>query len=95
MNIGFCGHTLGYLLWGLTEIERPLRHDVYHSLVHGKTVSWLGTCNEAYAVDSTPYTEYGPKLELGLWVMETGVNLAGIAQYWKLPAPTPSRARQP
>jgi hypothetical protein len=86
---GFCGHDTGYLLSALLAVKDPMAKDVYEALLNGPSVSWLGYWNEAYAADGTPCTDYAKGAENGLRSMETGCNIAAIAQYWKLGEPHP------
>jgi hypothetical protein len=45
---GFDGHDLGYLLWGLIEVNDSRKDEVYHALVNGPTADCWGSFNEAY-----------------------------------------------
>jgi hypothetical protein len=79
---GFEGHDLGYLLWGLVEINDPRKDEVYKALVNGPTVDCWGSYNEAY--DSN-----GNRNDHDLRSLETGVNLSALAKYWNLSGSNP------
>ena len=87
LNNGFDGHNLGFLLYALADVNDPAADEVYRSLTHGPTNSWLGYWNEAYAADGTPHTAYSPGGDNGLRSLETGVNISAIAHYCRLGKP--------
>jgi hypothetical protein len=76
-NSGFEGHDLGYLLWGLVEINDPRKDEVYNALVNGPTVDCWGSYNEAYSAT-------GVRNDHDLRSLETGVNISALAKYWNL-----------
>jgi hypothetical protein len=76
-DTGFDGHDLGYLLWCLIEVGNPQKDEVYKALVNGPTSDAWGAFNEAYDGKGAPNDH-------DLRTMETGVNVAAIAKYWKL-----------
>jgi hypothetical protein len=76
-DTGFDGHDLGYLLWGLVEIDDPRKEEVYKALVNGPTADCWGSFNEAYDTTGHPNGH-------DLRSLETGVNISAIAKYWDL-----------
>jgi hypothetical protein len=80
---------VGYLLSALVAVKDPMAKDVYAALLNGPSVSWLGYWNEAYSGDGAPCTDYAKGAENGLRSMETGCNIAALAQYWRLGETTP------
>jgi len=88
----FCGHSLGYLLYALTELDDPLKDSIYDSLLFGGTVGCWGMWSESYTADGV---SYGPSGGLQYWdtqsspmhnmrPFESGTNLDAIINYLKL-----------
>jgi hypothetical protein len=77
---GFEGQDLGYLLWGLVEINDPRKDEVYKALVNGPTVDCWGSFNEAYDAN-------GERNDHDLRSLETGVDVSALAKYWGLGSP--------
>jgi hypothetical protein len=76
-DTGFDGHTLGYLLWSLVEVNDPRKAEVYQSLVTGKLPDCWGAYSEAYSASGETNWD-------DLRSLETGCNVSAIAKYWGL-----------
>jgi hypothetical protein len=76
-DTGFDGHTLGYLLWGMTETAHPNAEVVYKALVNGPTTDCWGSSAEAYSREGVPNDH-------DLRTFETGCNISAVARYWNL-----------
>jgi len=76
-NRAYLGHNLGYLLWGLTEINDSRKEIIYNALIKGNSVQCWGSFNEAYKENGIPNKN-------NLRTFETGVNIDAIAKYWKI-----------
>jgi hypothetical protein len=72
---GICGHNLGYLLYGLTKIDHPKKHEVYNTLVNGGTVSCWGTWSEYYGPHGMGNTR-------NMRIFESNINMEAILGYW-------------
>ena len=78
----FCGHTPGYLLSVLVEMDDPLRSRVYDGLVNSGIVGCWGTWSEAYHADGTNCTETADHRMHNLRPFESGINIDAIMRYW-------------
>jgi hypothetical protein len=71
------GHCMGYLLWCLSDINDPMKTDVYTALVNGPLMDAWGTFSEVNYPDNSSNTD-------DLRSFETGCNISAMARYWKL-----------
>ena len=89
LNGDFCGHSMGYLLYALSELNDPLKDCIFDSLIWGGTVGCWGTWSESYTGDGLSYgpeggTQYWEKNESpihNLRPFESGTNLDAIVKY--------------
>jgi hypothetical protein len=71
------GHCMGYLLWCLSDIDDPMKTDVYTALVNGPLMDAWGAFSEVNYADNSSNTD-------DLRSFETGCNISAIARYWQL-----------
>ena len=87
----FCGHGLGYLLYGLSELNDPYKDYIFNSLLWGGTVGCWGNWGESYTGDGLSYGQNGGQQYWGghsqvnnLRAFENGTNLDAILRYLNL-----------
>ena len=73
---GFCGHTLAFLLYDLTQLNMPEKNDVYHTLINSNIIQRYGMVNEYYGPKGVPNPH-------NLRVFESGIVMDAIVNYLK------------
>lgn len=74
VNGGFPGHTLGYLLYDLVEMDRPEAESVFRTLADGGLMGASGTYSEFYG-------PHGVENSHNLNIFSTGINLEALVRY--------------
>ena len=73
---GFCGHTLAYLLYDLTQLNMPEKNSVYNTLINSCVIQRYGMVNEYYGPNGVPNPH-------NLRVFESGIVIDAITNYLK------------
>lgn len=73
---GFCGHSLGYLLYNLSIMNSPERHKVFNTLINSNIIQKFGMVNEYYGPSGVPNMH-------NLRCFESGIVLDAILTYLK------------
>jgi len=71
---GFNGHTMGYLLYGLTELNDIRKDNVFNTLINSNIIQMFGMVNEHYGPNAIPNSR-------NLRPFESGVVLEAIIKY--------------
>jgi hypothetical protein len=71
---GFCGHTLAFLLYDLTNLDMPEKKDVYNTLVNSNIIQRYGMVNEYYGPNGIPNAH-------NLRVFESGIVMDALVEY--------------
>lgn len=73
---GFCGHSLGYLLYNLSIMKSPERRHVFNTLISSNIIQKFGMVNEYYGPSGVPNMH-------NLRCFESGIVLDAIVAYLK------------
>jgi GH15 family glucan-1,4-alpha-glucosidase len=73
---GFCGHTLAYMLYDLTQLNMPEKDAVYNTLINSCIIQRYGMVNEYYGPNGIP----NPHNQR---VFESGIVIDAIVNYLK------------
>ena len=73
---GFCGHTLAFLLYDLTQLNMPEKSTVYQTLINSSVIQRYGMVNEYYGPNGVPNPH-------NLRVFESGIVMDAIINYLK------------
>lgn len=71
---GFSGNTMGYLLYGLTELNDKRKDNVFNTLIDSNIVQMFGMVNEFYGPNAVPNPH-------NLRPFESGIVLESIIKY--------------
>ena len=81
VNHGFCGHSLGYLLFALTLTGDERAHSVFQTLTESHITGCWGTVSEFYGSSGVANPH-------NLRMFESGINLEAILKYLSQIIPT-------
>jgi len=73
---GFCGHSLAFLLYDLTQLNMPEKNAVYKTLINSCIIQRYGMVNEYYGPNGVPNPH-------NLRVFESGIVIDAIVNYLK------------
>jgi hypothetical protein len=71
---GFCGHTLGFLLYDLKKLDMPEKNAVFNTLVNSNIIQRYGMVNEYYGPNGIPNPH-------NLRVFESGVVMDALVEF--------------
>ncbi|MDO8971389.1 MAG: hypothetical protein Q7U74_11920, partial [Saprospiraceae bacterium] len=71
---GFSGNTMGYLLYGLTELNDKRKDNVFNTLIDSDIIQMFGMVNEFYGPNAVPNPH-------NLRPFESGIVLESIIKY--------------
>jgi len=71
---GFSGNTMGYLLYGLTELNDIRKDNVFNTLINSNIIQMFGMVNEFYGPNAIPNPH-------NLRPFESGIVLEAIIKY--------------